>query len=411
MVRHISEDSSGDIWICSEKNGLLQVSADLSCYRHFTEKNLLPDIYAINTIEDQYGCIWITTSKGVVRLDKQTGDYAMFTMNDGIPAPMFNPVVQKDESGTIWWANEKGLLYVHPAGKLANSAIKPLVITGVYIGGKRIEPNRYSLKETPEYAQVISLSPDDDTFGIRFTDLEYSYYKSGIFEYQLTGKDETWNRLIGQNQIVCSGLHPGTYELQLRKAGSLNPVKSILIIKNRSYSLYIWIGIALFIFLLGIYLYRIQLNKFENQKEAIANYLKKRTGATEKYQSSRLEERKSISIQNTLLEYMEREQPYLSSKLKLADVSAAIKYPQAEISQVLNQKLETNFADFINSYRVKYFIKKAQKDVLHHYTLTALSEECGFNSRSSFFHVFKKITGQTPTEFLREAGILVDEKE
>jgi len=410
MVRHISEDNSGDIWICSEKNGLLQVNNDLSSYKHYTEKNLLPDIYAINTIEDIYGYLWITTSKGVVRLNKQTGDYAMFSTNDGISAPMFNPVVQKDESGTIWWANEKGLLYVLPPEKLENTNVKPLVITGIYIGGKRMEPNKDSLKETPEYAQVITLSPEEDTFGVRFTDLEYSYFKAGIYEYKLTGRDKTWNLLIGQNQIVYSGLHSGTYELQLRKAGSLNPVKSISIIKNRSYSLYVWLGIALFVLLAGIYLYSIQLIRFKNQKDAVAGYLKKRT-SNEKYQSSRLEEGKSISIQNTLFEYMENEKPYLSSKLKLADVSVAIKYPQSEISQVLNQKLETNFADFINNYRVKYFIIKARKGALQHYTLAALSEECGFNSRSSFFHVFKKITGQTPAEFLKESGILMDDKE
>jgi len=410
MIRHISEDSSGNIWICSEKNGLLQIKNDLSFYNHYTDKNLLPDIYAINTIEDLYGYIWITTSKGVVRLDKKTGDYVMFSMNDGIPAPMFNPVVQIDDNGTIWWANEKGLLYVLPSGELENTNNTPLVISGIYIGGKRIEPNSNSLKENPEFARKIIISPKDDTFSIRFTDLEYSYYKSGIYEYKLSGIDENWNLLIGQNHIVYSGLHPGNYELQIRKAGSLNPVKSIIIIKSRSYSLYLWFGMTIVIILIGIYLYRIQFIKFKNQENAVAGNLKKRTKES-KYQSSRLEENKAISIQNTLLEYMEKGQPYLSSKLKLADVSTAIKYPQAEISQVLNLKLETNFADFINNYRVKHFIKKARKGALQHYTLAALSEECGFNSRSSFFHVFKKITGQTPAEFLKEAGILMEEEE
>jgi AraC-like DNA-binding protein len=102
---------------------------------------------------------------------------------------------------------------------------------------------------------------------------------------------------------------------------------------------------------------------------------------------------------------MEREQPYLNPKLKLADASAAIKYPQAKISQVLNQNLKTNFTDFINKYRVNEFKKRAQSDSNHQYTLTALSEMCGFNSRSSFFHVFKKITDQTPLEFLKESKI------
>ncbi|MDR3062209.1 MAG: helix-turn-helix domain-containing protein [Dysgonamonadaceae bacterium] len=406
MIRHLYQDSSGDIWICSEKNGLVQIDKSLSAGKHYTDKNLLPDIFAISTIEDNFGYLWISTAKGLIRFDKQTGNYFLFSLTDGIPALLFNHSVQKDEEGTIWWANEKGLLHtLPPENPKTDPGKKPIVVTAVYIGGKRIKPGTPSLQYAPEFTSIIHLESNQDNVDIRFSGLDFGILKSEIYEYKLDGQDSTWNRLIGQNQISYTDVKPGRYKLHIRKAGSLEPEKNILILKKKSYATYFWIGISILIILTEIYFYRIQLIKLSNLKKKIVDPVKKRMDHSEKYQNSKLVEEESILIRNALLEYMEREQPYLNSKLKLADASAAIKYPQAKISQVLNQNLKTNFTDFVNKYRVTEFKKKAQTDSIHQYTLTALSEKCGFNSRSSFFHVFKKITGQTPLEFLKESGI------
>ncbi|MDR1370069.1 MAG: helix-turn-helix domain-containing protein [Dysgonamonadaceae bacterium] len=406
MIRHLYQDSSGDIWICSEKNGLVQINKSLSAGKHYTDKNLLPDIFAISTIEDSFGYIWISTAKGLIRFDKQTGNYFLFSLTDGIPAPMFNHSVQKDEKGTVWWANEKGLLYtMPPENPEIYSEKKPIVITAVYIGGKRIKPGTSSLQYVPEFTSVINLESDQDNVGIRFSGLDFGILKSEIYEYKLDGRDSTWNKLIGQNQISYTDVKPGNYKLHIRKAGSLEPEKNIRIFKKKSYAAYFRTGIFIIIILTGIYFYRIQLIQLSNLKKKFVDPVKKRMDHSEKYQNSKLVEEESILIRNALLEYMEREQPYLNPKLKLADASAAIKYPQAKISQVLNQNLKTNFTDFVNKYRVNEFKKKAQSDSIHQYTLTALSEKCGFNSRSSFFHVFKKITSQTPLEFLKESEI------
>ena len=70
------------------------------------------------------------------------------------------------------------------------------------------------------------------------------------------------------------------------------------------------------------------------------------------------------------------------------------------LSQIINQYEEKNFYDFVNSYRVEEFITLAKKDIDKNFNLLGLAYESGFNSKSSFNQVFKKITGKTPSEFL-----------
>lgn len=69
------------------------------------------------------------------------------------------------------------------------------------------------------------------------------------------------------------------------------------------------------------------------------------------------------------------------------------------VSQTLNDTVGDSFFDFVNSYR----ILDAQ-DLLRDtdQTVLAIAFEVGFNSRSSFYTAFKKVTGQTPTAFRKD---------
>lgn len=53
-----------------------------------------------------------------------------------------------------------------------------------------------------------------------------------------------------------------------------------------------------------------------------------------------------------------------------------------------------------NLFREKNdFIKILQNDQYTHYTLFGITNKAGFNSKSSFNSIFKKIKGVTPTQF------------
>ncbi|MDR3061773.1 MAG: helix-turn-helix domain-containing protein, partial [Dysgonamonadaceae bacterium] len=54
---------------------------------------------------------------------------------------------------------------------------------------------------------------------------------------------------------------------------------------------------------------------------------------------------------------------------------------------------------YINEYRIKEIIKIMSDPAYKHMSIEEISEQGGFNSRSSFYKAFKDITGQTPSQF------------
>lgn len=122
-------------------------------------------------------------------------------------------------------------------------------------------------------------------------------------------------------------------------------------------------------------------------------------GNGKKYEKSGLNiERKEYYIKE-LLDYIEREKPYLNESLKLNTISEALNIPTTYLSQVINQKFGYNFFDFINEYRISEVKKRINDTSYSHYTLLGIALECGFSNKTSFIRAFKKFTGKTPSEY------------
>ncbi len=104
-------------------------------------------------------------------------------------------------------------------------------------------------------------------------------------------------------------------------------------------------------------------------------------------------------IEDKLLAVMDKNQLYKNSKLQLRDISNAISIQQNQISEVLAQRLNTNYYDFINEYRVKEVIKLMGQKKYQDYKLLIIAKEAGFNSKTTFNTAFKKVTNQTPSVY------------
>ncbi len=102
---------------------------------------------------------------------------------------------------------------------------------------------------------------------------------------------------------------------------------------------------------------------------------------------------------NRLLEFMEREEPYLDATLTLQKLADIIELPNRHVSILINNNLNQHFFDFINQFR----IKKAQNILLNQkksqLTIQQILYDVGFSSKSSFYTAFKKQTGVTPSEY------------
>ena len=118
------------------------------------------------------------------------------------------------------------------------------------------------------------------------------------------------------------------------------------------------------------------------------------------YQKSGLKKEDAENHLKQLMDYMEKETPYLDGKLSLKEVAAALEISTNHLSQVINEKLEKNFFDFVNGYRIDLVKEKMSDPSNKNYTLLALAYDCGFNSKSSFNAIFKKYTELTPSQYL-----------
>ena len=119
----------------------------------------------------------------------------------------------------------------------------------------------------------------------------------------------------------------------------------------------------------------------------------------QKYKSSTLKQQQITEYKALLIQLMEKEEIYRDPHLSIQKIAEKMEIPRQYVSEVINHHMETNFNDFVNSYRVEAFIKLLNNVQYNHFTLFGIAKEVGFNSKSAFNSTFKKIKGLTPSEF------------
>jgi len=120
---------------------------------------------------------------------------------------------------------------------------------------------------------------------------------------------------------------------------------------------------------------------------------------TPKYAKSKLTREEGERYLKQVKTYMETQKPYLIASLSLNDLANKLSLSARYLSQVINDSLNQNFFDFINSYRIEEAKRLFSHPAQRRKTVLEILFEVGFNSKSVFNNAFKKHTGFTPTEF------------
>lgn len=201
-----------------------------------------------------------------------------------------------------------------------------------------------------------------------------------IFVDLIKNKSNFWVLYITFPIILILGL---SYFNEVLLMFNINP---LLISNDKDYAGYLLVIIA-FLFYFITFCYTTKPNEFlpkEKQK---------------KYQTSNLNKSLIEEYSTSLIKAMEKDKLYTDPKLSIHKVSEELNIPRQYISEVLNLHLNKTFLDFVNEYRVNDFVERVQNVQYAHFTLLAIANEVGFNSKSTFNATFKKIKGLTPSEF------------
>lgn len=116
---------------------------------------------------------------------------------------------------------------------------------------------------------------------------------------------------------------------------------------------------------------------------------------------SLLSEEEVAHYRKTLTDLLAKEQPFLDPAIGLKTLAAYLDIHPNKLSWLLNEHFGKNFNEFINAYRLEAFKAKALDPANSHLTLLGLAFESGFNSKTVFNAFFKKMEGNTPSNWLK----------
>lgn len=109
--------------------------------------------------------------------------------------------------------------------------------------------------------------------------------------------------------------------------------------------------------------------------------------------------KESLRLQDIEKRVLESEL-FKNPKITAPEVAAFLGMAPHTFSAVLNAG-GTKFTDMVNYHRVKYVIAQLDKGSNENMSIEGIATEAGFASRSTFYTAFKKITGLTPSEYLK----------
>lgn len=90
---------------------------------------------------------------------------------------------------------------------------------------------------------------------------------------------------------------------------------------------------------------------------------------------------------------------FLDSELTLDAIATELNVSKGHLSRTINNELGMGFSDYVNSLRVNEAISQLKNMThLNDHPLT-IGLKSGFNSKTTFYAVFKKLTGLTPQQF------------
>ncbi|HEX6124921.1 MAG TPA: two-component regulator propeller domain-containing protein [Pyrinomonadaceae bacterium] len=212
-IGNIFADSAGRIWVATSNGGAVRID-DPTTERprliNVTTKDGLSSNHVTCTTEDNFGRIYISTGRGVNRLDLRTGRTKVFTKADGLPD---NIVTQcnREATGALWFGTWNGVARYEPAAE--DGALPPPVfLSDLRVNGVSVK-NLSQLGETN--IENFDLGSDQRQIQIEFFALGFGVGETLRYQYKLDGAQFDWSEPTTQRTIGLN-LSPGRYAFLVR---------------------------------------------------------------------------------------------------------------------------------------------------------------------------------------------------
>lgn len=406
-----SEPGAGVFWMATHGAGLKRFKNGV--ITSYTTAEGMTTNFIYQFFEDPRENFWLMSDSGILRVGKKelnrfadggggsgaggedTINCTSFGIPDGMKSIEFNNQLSRNSAlktakGEFWFITKKGITIVNPGKIQINKIPPPVVIEAVLFNERAIAFRGPDANEDALTFKGIT----DCRF--QFTAPTFLSPEKIKFKYRLEAVDNEWVFLPPGKERAAryKDLPPGVYTFRViasNSDGVWNQTGDAVTFTLKA----IFYKTLIFKILLFLMLIAAAAAGFYGYKKQL---LKKKA----KYKTSALNPQYADECVKRLRRLMETEKLYREPELSLQILAEKMAVGHHVLSQVLNEKLNRNFSDYINSYRIEEAKKILDGPLGEEQKISALAYDVGFNTMVAFYNAFKKYTGMTPSEYRKK---------
>ncbi|WP_316734754.1 two-component regulator propeller domain-containing protein [Pedobacter aquatilis] len=246
-----------------------------------TTENGLPNntIHAIQ--EDNWGNIWLSTNKGLAKLNPLNNSIANYQESDGLQSNEFSDgATFKASNNNLLFGGIYGFNYFLPRNSPENTKQPNLLLSDLRLGGQEFQNNQFLIvKPEQQNAEAFDLERKSNFFQFSLNALNYFNAAKNEFAYKLKGLDDNWRYSGAEGKISYYNIPPGKYELLVRWSNGESIWTKDVVALKLNVKQYFWLTIpayAVYILLLSIGGYAFHVyrkNKIEMKFKLEREYL------------------------------------------------------------------------------------------------------------------------------------------
>ena len=255
------QDRNGNVWIGTVTNGLLRYNPKTNAMTRIAGLSC-SDVASIE--ESHQGTLWISTMKGLNRLDINTGRITSLYKADGLAGDEFcDRTSCQLPNGSLVFGGTDGITMFNPADIDTLRKI-PLRLSHLKIHNQLVRPSKDGAIEAMlDSCQQIRLRHDQNSFSISFTALDFGEYERVHYYYMLDGFDSEWIDAGNSHTASYANLPAGHYTFRVRTNDSASDegnsderALSVIVEPAPAFSWWAWLIYLILGCLLAWYLYR-----------------------------------------------------------------------------------------------------------------------------------------------------------
>lgn len=182
--------------------------------RQLDARDGLPLLAPSGIAVDPAGVAWVTSVRGLLRVDPERRSTRVYGVSDGLPSQEFDTRPQvRGRDGRMLVGTPEGLVMFDTTQVRPDTGPPNIVVEAV---DARRGEERIGFDPT----KSVAIDPDDRDLRIVARLLSFSDPRNHVYRFQLAGYDPGWVETGSAGERIFSRLDPGEYRLQVAARGA-----------------------------------------------------------------------------------------------------------------------------------------------------------------------------------------------